>query len=288
MLFNLVWCMFMESLIEYETVTLSCNYESTATNNYLHWYRQYPGSRPEYLLMIYPASKAVSHATPPFPRLNVTENNKTVDLIISSAAVSDSALYYCALRPTVTGNPATLYKNILHHSSRVTCVSQGGAKPSYIVQKLISMCVRLIIVPQRCNLPSALSMRPPPGVCHITANISLEVEVVVVVVIRTLLSQLVNCFSSIVWQYKCKKTTQHNETVYTLQVNNKCYSRTSIIIHNNNKIIKNTMMSLLIRIKCTHLGKTKWAKPKIKWFSQMVLAWSESRFKPYGNDLVSH
>uniref|UniRef100_A0A3B4C0Z1 Ig-like domain-containing protein n=1 Tax=Pygocentrus nattereri TaxID=42514 RepID=A0A3B4C0Z1_PYGNA len=94
--------------LEDETVTLSCNYESTATSNYLQWYRQYPGSRPEYLLMIFPTTKAVSHATPPFPHLNVTEQANIVNLTISSAAISDSALYYCALQPTVTENPATL------------------------------------------------------------------------------------------------------------------------------------------------------------------------------------
>uniref|UniRef100_A0A3B4C353 Ig-like domain-containing protein n=1 Tax=Pygocentrus nattereri TaxID=42514 RepID=A0A3B4C353_PYGNA len=95
-----------------ETVTLSCKYNGSVDN--LQWYRQYPGSRPEYLLMIYPATKAVSHATPPFPRLNATVKESRMNLIISSAAVSDSALYYCALRPTVTGNPAVLYKNSLY------------------------------------------------------------------------------------------------------------------------------------------------------------------------------
>ncbi|KAI4902825.1 hypothetical protein NFI96_002131, partial [Prochilodus magdalenae] len=98
--------------VEGETVTLSCRYEYSASV-YLHWYRQYPGSRPVYLLQIGSGSKDVYRATPPFPRLDVKLNGNKLDLEISSAEVSDSALYYCALQPTVTRSPSTLYKNSL-------------------------------------------------------------------------------------------------------------------------------------------------------------------------------
>uniref|UniRef100_A0AAY5L1X2 Ig-like domain-containing protein n=1 Tax=Esox lucius TaxID=8010 RepID=A0AAY5L1X2_ESOLU len=69
---------------EGNNVHLSCNYTSA---NSLLWYKQSPGSAPQYLMII----------------LEKTQ----VDLYISSAEVTDSALYYCALRPTVTGNPET-------------------------------------------------------------------------------------------------------------------------------------------------------------------------------------
>uniref|UniRef100_A0A3B4E707 Ig-like domain-containing protein n=1 Tax=Pygocentrus nattereri TaxID=42514 RepID=A0A3B4E707_PYGNA len=91
---------------EGDNVTLSCNY-NTSTNDALQWYRQFPRSRPEFLLYIY------SHGTlsdPLPPRMSAeVKDKKLVDLIISSAAVSDSALYYCALKPTVTGNPVLTY-----------------------------------------------------------------------------------------------------------------------------------------------------------------------------------
>ena len=76
--------------------------------NNLHWYRQSPGSRPEYLLMIVPGSDAVTLGR---LKAEVDKDLNRVDLKISSAAVSDSVLYYCALEPTVTGNPDTLYRN---------------------------------------------------------------------------------------------------------------------------------------------------------------------------------
>ncbi|XP_067109126.1 uncharacterized protein [Osmerus mordax] len=94
---------------------LSCNYSLDGTGSLL-WYRQYPRSAPLFLLLVtsYGSSKeTVVPATPPYPRLSVYLNKERnrVDLSISSAEVTDSALYYCALQPTVTGNSDTLYKN---------------------------------------------------------------------------------------------------------------------------------------------------------------------------------
>ncbi|ROI93816.1 Ig heavy chain V region 108A [Anabarilius grahami] len=96
-----------------DEVTLSCKYDGA---NNLHWYRQYPGSKPEFLAYIYPHGTP-SEPLPPRLLPKVDKNDNLVYLEISSAEVSDSALYYCALTPTVTGNTSSLYKNILNNKS---------------------------------------------------------------------------------------------------------------------------------------------------------------------------
>ncbi len=93
-------------------VTLSCSYSVKADN--LQWYRQDPGSAPQFLLLITDTNEAlIVKAKPPNPRLTpkLNEERNRVDLQISSAAVTDSAVYYCALQPTVTANTQSLYKN---------------------------------------------------------------------------------------------------------------------------------------------------------------------------------
>ncbi|KAK3546263.1 hypothetical protein QTP70_025611, partial [Hemibagrus guttatus] len=93
---------------EGDDVTLSCSYKGFNGNIInVQWYRQYINSKPEYLLYVTPSSPIIQSKM----SAKVHED-KQVDLIISSAAVSDSALYYYALVPTVTGNPAALYKNL--------------------------------------------------------------------------------------------------------------------------------------------------------------------------------
>uniref|UniRef100_A0A4W5K3V5 Ig-like domain-containing protein n=1 Tax=Hucho hucho TaxID=62062 RepID=A0A4W5K3V5_9TELE len=92
-------------------ITLSCNYSSAVS---LQWYLQDPGSAPQYILLILHGSGSPSRAPGLDPRLSVKLNDEKnrVDLEISSAKEKDSAMYYCALTPTVKGNLQTLYKNL--------------------------------------------------------------------------------------------------------------------------------------------------------------------------------
>uniref|UniRef100_A0A8B9LLY4 Ig-like domain-containing protein n=1 Tax=Astyanax mexicanus TaxID=7994 RepID=A0A8B9LLY4_ASTMX len=91
------------SISEGSTITLSCTYAGSPPG--LHWYQQKPGSRPEFLVLINEASGSNTTAQQPNPRLSIKlhKKEKKVDLEISSTAVSDSALYYCALQPTNIG-----------------------------------------------------------------------------------------------------------------------------------------------------------------------------------------
>ncbi|KAK2822935.1 hypothetical protein Q5P01_023000 [Channa striata] len=98
--------------LEDSDVTLSYKYSrQAAADDYFFWYRQYPGKPPQFLISHTGTETPISD---PVPRLSfkVSKNKTQVYLQISSAAVSDSAVYYCAVRPTVTGNSKSLYKNL--------------------------------------------------------------------------------------------------------------------------------------------------------------------------------
>ncbi|KAF3698520.1 T-cell receptor alpha chain V region 2B4 Precursor [Channa argus] len=97
-----------EFTLEGSNVTLSYKYSRQATgSDYFYWYRQYPGKHPEILI----SHLGTQNATKSRLSVRARRDKIQVDLQISSAAVSDSAVYYCAVRPTVTGNTTTLYKN---------------------------------------------------------------------------------------------------------------------------------------------------------------------------------
>ncbi|KAL0152104.1 hypothetical protein M9458_052535 [Cirrhinus mrigala] len=111
------------------SVKLSCSYSSALT---LHWYRQYPGSAPEFIVLITDGAKDTqeSYVDARFTAKVTKGKENNVDLEISSASISDSALYYCALEPTVTGNTRTLYKNLTHS---ITSTSHMLIQPPYLM-----------------------------------------------------------------------------------------------------------------------------------------------------------
>ena len=99
-------------LTEGNNATLSCTYDGSP-DSFL-WYRQKPGASPEFLKRITESTSYVQEATAPFRQMSTTFDRKAkrVHLEISSTQGSDSALYYCALQPTVMGAQSTLHKNL--------------------------------------------------------------------------------------------------------------------------------------------------------------------------------
>ncbi|XP_067330824.1 uncharacterized protein [Channa argus] len=100
-----------EFSLEGSNITLTYTYSKAAVyNHYFFWYRQYPGKPPQFLIS-HSGTEPNKTAKDSTLSVKMSEDKTQVDLQISSAAVSDSAVYYCAVRPTVTGNNTTLYKN---------------------------------------------------------------------------------------------------------------------------------------------------------------------------------
>ncbi|XP_075953328.1 T cell receptor alpha variable 38-1 [Anarhichas minor] len=107
---------------EGQTVTLDCTFEiSVNLNAYLFWYKQEVNDFPTYILRR--DSFKTEDNAPEFQkdRFDATINKTSVPLKIQKLLLSDSAVYYCALRPTVTGNTKTLYKNLWSKDNAILC-----------------------------------------------------------------------------------------------------------------------------------------------------------------------
>uniref|UniRef100_A0A8C1JVA4 T-cell receptor alpha/delta variable 23.1.3 n=1 Tax=Cyprinus carpio TaxID=7962 RepID=A0A8C1JVA4_CYPCA len=84
---------------EGESVTLSCTYDTSSNNISLYWYRQYPNRIPQFILLKGARSQSASEDRDiPDSRFQSATSQTSTELTINSVTLSDSALYYCALR----------------------------------------------------------------------------------------------------------------------------------------------------------------------------------------------
>uniref|UniRef100_A0AAY4ACG1 Ig-like domain-containing protein n=1 Tax=Denticeps clupeoides TaxID=299321 RepID=A0AAY4ACG1_9TELE len=97
--------------VEGSTVKLSCVYSSA---DYLHWYQHHPSSGPQFLVLKYNSTNSYSENEIVKEQFQANLDTKATvaSLTIKKLQVSDSAVYYCALQPTVTHPFSSYYKNL--------------------------------------------------------------------------------------------------------------------------------------------------------------------------------
>ena len=97
-----------ESLVvgtEGESVTLVCEYETTDERSYLLWYKQQQNNIPDNLLGRGKYDTG-NNGTEFSERFHSTFSSSSIPLTIRNLQVTDAAVYYCALQPTVRTTPS--------------------------------------------------------------------------------------------------------------------------------------------------------------------------------------
>ncbi|CAH2294567.1 T-cell receptor alpha chain V region CTL-F3, partial [Pelobates cultripes] len=127
--------------------TLTCTYETVDSNPYLHWYIQQPGERPQFILLRHLFS-SVEKIPGEKHESEVDKETKSTYLKISDVSVSDSGVYYCALRPTVSLSADCTVQEA--HVSVPDCTVQEALTlffhlPYYIYDE--AFCMILLLIP---------------------------------------------------------------------------------------------------------------------------------------------
>src|SRR4029434_7099327 len=98
------------SAFEGDKVTIACHYETSNPTASLLWYKQTANGFPEFMLISNTDSAEGTTEEKFKERFHSKVNtaSKTVPLTIQNLQVSDSAVYYCALKPTLTAAHSAL------------------------------------------------------------------------------------------------------------------------------------------------------------------------------------
>ncbi|XP_041334546.1 uncharacterized protein LOC121359580 [Pyrgilauda ruficollis] len=82
------------------SISIKCSHPNIRTADFIHFYRQLPGQRPEFLAMTVKQSKELRS---PEGRLSVSTDRRSSALWLGRPRRGDAAVYYCALGATGRG-----------------------------------------------------------------------------------------------------------------------------------------------------------------------------------------
>uniref|UniRef100_A0A3P8ZU49 Ig-like domain-containing protein n=1 Tax=Esox lucius TaxID=8010 RepID=A0A3P8ZU49_ESOLU len=133
-------------------VTLGCTFNSQVANSYLFWYKQGANDHPKYMLMRFKVGTTPGDNAADFKdrfHADVDANANSVPLRIQDLQLTDSAVYYCALKPTVT----TGYTTPLHkHSVGDNDKTPVTIKPQfYFISYVRGLDQRTVVTPVLCS-----------------------------------------------------------------------------------------------------------------------------------------
>ncbi|NXL82720.1 TVAZ2 protein, partial [Leptocoma aspasia] len=78
------------------SITIKCSHPNIRTGDFIHFYRQLPGQKPELLAV---TAKAPKDVRAPQGRLSVSDDRRSSALRLGWPRRGDAAVYYCALGP---------------------------------------------------------------------------------------------------------------------------------------------------------------------------------------------
>ncbi|OXB57570.1 hypothetical protein ASZ78_002600 [Callipepla squamata] len=77
-------------------INITCSHPNIKSNDYIYWYRQFPGRGPAFLVSVVKGSKDIPD---PPGRLSVSADRRSSALWLARPRLGDAAVYYCALNP---------------------------------------------------------------------------------------------------------------------------------------------------------------------------------------------
>ncbi|CAL9689532.1 unnamed protein product [Knipowitschia caucasica] len=101
-----------DRVTEGDTHRLICNFTTSISSNYFFWYRQNDHDSPKYMLKLLRGVGSFHSTEFDESKFSAELVGNSLSLKMEAVDVTDSAVYYCALEPTLTGNTNTLNKNL--------------------------------------------------------------------------------------------------------------------------------------------------------------------------------